>query len=57
MRQIPLTASLLIYLDHLEFTEAGLSADEETAELAKPFHEQLEAWEAMLRPSGRADVR
>ncbi len=49
MRQIPLTAGLLTFLDEIEFTEAGLAADEETAELAKPFHEQIEAWEATFK--------
>ncbi len=49
MRRIPLTASMLIYLDHLEFSEAALSADEETAELAAPFHAEIEAWEAMFK--------
>jgi len=60
MRQLPLSAGLLTFLDELEFTEAALSADEETAELAKPLLEQIELWEAIFkaeRQSRRAVTR
>jgi hypothetical protein len=49
MRQLPLSAALLTFLDELEFTEAALSADEETADLAKLFAEQIELWETTFK--------
>lgn len=49
MRQIPSSSSLLSYLDNLEYIEAGLSADEETSDLAKPFQEEIAAWEDVFR--------
>lgn len=60
MRQIPLTASLLVFVEDLEFTEAALSADEETEYLARPFRDQLETWEKVVkryREARRAIVR
>jgi hypothetical protein len=44
MRQIPLATSLSVYLDDLEYTEAALHAEPETAELAQPFHEAIAQW-------------
>lgn len=58
MRKIPLSSSLSTFLDVLEYVEAALSADDETAELAKPFHEQIEEWEGVFKKerSGRRAV-
>ena len=44
MKKLPLSGSLLTFLDHLEFSEAALSAETETEALAKPFTEQLRQW-------------
>jgi hypothetical protein len=49
MRRLQLSASLLTFLDVLEYVEAGLSADEETKDLAKPFHEELGGWEGVFK--------
>jgi hypothetical protein len=60
MRKIPLSASLLTFLEQLEYPEAALSADEETADLAKPFREQIEEWDEIFkkeRTGRRAIVR
>jgi hypothetical protein len=58
MRKIPMTASLLTFLDEIEYEHAALSADDETKELAKPFEEELEAWEAVFKKEreGRRSV-
>lgn len=60
MRQIPLSASLLVFLEDIEFTEAALSAHEETRDLARPFQEEIEGWERVFksfREARRAIVR
>jgi hypothetical protein len=68
MRQLSLAASLSAYLDDLEYTEAALHAEPETAELAAPFHEaiaqwpdifqrQRGAWRAIIRADAVAAVR
>lgn len=60
MRRLSLTSSLLVYLEELEFTEATLSARDDTKELAGPFREEIETWERVLktyRESRRAIVR
>ena len=44
MRLINLNSSLLVYLDELEYTEAALRAEPETAELAEPFHAAIDTW-------------
>jgi len=44
MRQLPLSRSLLFFLDQLEYTEAALAADPEAATLATPFREEIQAW-------------
>lgn len=44
MKKLPLSGSLLTFLDHLEFSEAALAADPETATLAKPFADQIADW-------------
>lgn len=44
MKQIPLSNSLLTYLDHLEFSEAALAADPDTEDLAKPYTQQIADW-------------
>lgn len=44
MRQIPISSSLLTYLDELEFTEAALHADPLAAELAGAFEEEIASW-------------
>lgn len=49
MRQIPQTASLIFFLEEIEFTEAALSAREETKELACLFREEIDGWEKIFR--------
>jgi hypothetical protein len=49
MRQIPITASLDRYIEELEYTEAALSADSDTAELAPAFAEEIESWSAIFQ--------
>lgn len=44
MKQLPLTSSLLSFLDELEFTEAALAADPETEDLAKPYAKRIDEW-------------
>jgi len=58
MRKIPLSASLLTFLEHLEYPEAGLSAEEETAELAAPFRDQIAEWDDKFKQerAGRRSV-
>lgn len=58
MRKLPLSSSLLTYLDALEFTEAALSADPETQAFAPAFHEELEGWDRVFKRErvGRRDV-
>jgi hypothetical protein len=58
VRKIPLSASLLTFLDDLEFTEAALSAHPETADFALPFREEIEAWEPIFKKEreGRRNV-
>lgn len=60
MRQLSLTSSLLVYLDELEFTEAGLSASADAAVLALPVQAALAAWPTVFgaqRQARRAVVR
>lgn len=60
MHQIPLTYSLLTFLDELEYTEAALSADTDAAPLAATFQDELAAWSPMFdkeRGARRAVVR
>lgn len=60
MRRIPLSSSLLTYLDNLEFEEAALGADEETKELSVPYQEEIAAWEGKFkeeRATRRAVIR
>lgn len=60
MRQIPLTSSLLVYLEEIEFTEGALSAHEHTRELAGVFREEILTWERIFkthRDARRAIVR
>jgi hypothetical protein len=49
VRKIPHSASLLTFLDDLEYTEAALSADPEAADFALPFREEIEAWEPIFK--------
>lgn len=49
MRQIPLSSSLLVYLEEIEYTEAALSAHEDTKDLAGPFREEIECWEKTFK--------
>lgn len=49
MKQLPLSNSLLTFLDHLEFSEAALAADPETADLAKPYTERIKDWPEVFR--------
>lgn len=44
MRQLPLNRSLLFFLDQLEYSEAALSADPDTAPLAVAFREEIADW-------------
>lgn len=58
MRKIPLSASLLVFLEALDYVEAALSADEDTKELAKPIHDEIADWDAVFKKerSGRRNV-
>lgn len=58
MRKTALTASLLTFLEQLEYTEAALSADEETVDLAAPFADQIGEWADIFNKerSGRRGV-
>lgn len=49
MRQIPLSSSLLVFVEDIEFTEAALSADEDTKHLACLFRDELETWEKVFK--------
>jgi hypothetical protein len=49
MRQIPLSASLLTFIDEIDYTEAALLANEETAALAKPFTHAIADWESAFK--------
>jgi hypothetical protein len=44
MHAIPITSSLLTFLEALEYTEAALLADEETHDLAKPITHEIADW-------------
>ncbi|MEP7121401.1 MAG: hypothetical protein ABJE95_10845 [Byssovorax sp.] len=60
MRKLALAASLLTFLDELEYTEAGLAADPDTSELSSAFAEEITAWGAQFtaeRASRRAVTR
>lgn len=60
MRKTALSASLLTFLEQLEYTEAALSADEETVDLAAPFADQIGEWADVFkkeRAGRRAVVR
>ncbi|MBI2566957.1 MAG: hypothetical protein HYV63_08010 [Candidatus Schekmanbacteria bacterium] len=48
MEAIPRSYSLLSYLDHLEYSEAALSAHPDTAPLAALFAEEIAAWPGMF---------
>lgn len=48
MHRIPLSYSLLTYLDELEYTEAALSADADAESLAPVFREELASWSPMF---------
>lgn len=49
MRQIPLSSSLLVYLEEIEYTEAALTAHDETKELAAVFRDELDSWEKTFK--------
>jgi hypothetical protein len=60
MRKLSPARSLLFYLEELEYTEAALSADPLTTELAAPFHARIEEWNGVFqreRLARRAVVR
>lgn len=48
MRQLDTSSSLLTFLDELEYTEAALLADPETAALAQPLTDELAEWDAIF---------
>lgn len=54
MRQIPEKASLLTYLDDLEYTEAALAADPEGQPFASEFTAQIAEWEVVFRKERQA---
>lgn len=54
MRQIPLSHSLLTYLDDLEYTEAALLASDDTVDLAVHFTEEIEAWNGAFQKERKA---
>jgi hypothetical protein len=58
MRKIPLSHSLLSFLDELEYTEAALASWPETKHLAALFREEIEAYDdaAAKERSARRDV-
>jgi len=58
MKQMPVSRSLLSFLDELEYTEAALAADPDTADLVGPFHDAIGEWEGVFRKErvGRRDV-
>ena len=58
MRKIALSRSLLHYLEEIEYSEAALSADPDTAALAQSFREALEEWDALFKKErlARRDV-
>lgn len=49
MRQIPVSSSLLTFLDEMEFTEAALRADEHAAEFAAGFDEEIAGWNEVFQ--------
>lgn len=48
MRQIPVTYSLLTFLDDLTYLEAALSADPDAADLAAAVEEQIGQWDEVF---------
>ena len=60
MRKLSPARSLLFYLEELEYSEAALSADPLTTDLAPPFHSRTEEWNGVFqreRLARRAVVR
>jgi len=49
MRQLPLSRSLLFFLEEIEYSEAALAADPDAASLAAPFRDALEEWDALFK--------
>ena len=48
MRTIPKTFSMLTFLEELEYSEAALAAEPDTAGLAAPCAEEIQAWNAIF---------
>jgi hypothetical protein len=48
MKKLPLSLSLLTYLDEAEYTEAALAAHPQTSALATPFQACIQAWDGVF---------
>lgn len=49
MRKLVLTRGLVHFLDEIEFSDAGLSADPDAAPLAIPFQDAIGEWETIFK--------
>ncbi len=60
MRKLPIHRRSLFFLEELEFSEAGLSADSDAAPLSSAFRDALDEWEPLFkkeRLARRSEVR
>ena len=49
MRNLALARSLLFFLDEVDYSEAGLSADSDTESLAPAFRDAIEEWQLLFK--------
>lgn len=49
MRKLALSRGLIYFLDEIEFSDAGLSADPDAAPLAIPFQDAIGEWETLFK--------
>jgi len=58
MRTISKTSSMLTFLEEIEYSEAALAAEPETADLAEPYRQELETWTSRFKAdrSARREV-
>ncbi|MBK9258703.1 MAG: hypothetical protein IPM54_02580 [Polyangiaceae bacterium] len=58
MRKIALSRSLIYFLEEIEYSEAGLSADPDASSLAPAFQDALMDWETLFKKErlGRRNV-
>jgi hypothetical protein len=49
MRKVPLSRSLLFFLEELDYSEAGLSADPDATPLASAFQDAIAEWDTLFK--------